>query len=175
MDLTRESAERIFALFQSRDIDAVLAVFAEDAIVFDPHYPVPEMRGKAAIRRGFAWAFGNMEKSGFAIRTFWPAAGGTGEAGNASARASAAGSGATAEGSPTSGASATCASGCAAMEVDTQHVFKGGMKIGFQQVFVIEARDGLVTRLQSYVPYPPPGIGGFLARLTRLVWRLKGV
>lgn len=147
MDLTRESAERIFALFQSRDIDAVLAIFAEDAIVFDPHYPVPDMRGKAAIRRGFAWAFGNMEKSGFTIRNFWPAAPGPIGCG--------------------------AAIDSAAVEVDTHHVFRGGMRVDFPQVFVIETRDGLVIRLQSYVPYAPPGIGGLLAKLTRFVWRLR--
>src|SRR5207248_1861195 len=45
----------------------------------------------------------------------------------------------------------------------------------FQQlVTVIETRNGLITRLQAYPPYGPPGIGGLLVRLTRLVWRLQG-
>ena len=48
------------------------------------------------------------------------------------------------------------------------------MKLNFPQVFVAESRDGLITRLQAYVPYPPPGICGLLTKLTRLIWKLQG-
>ena len=58
----------VLAAFVRRDLEGALAFFADDAIIFDPHYPVAEMRGKPAIRRGLAWALGNMEKPGFVIR-----------------------------------------------------------------------------------------------------------
>jgi ketosteroid isomerase-like protein len=61
-----------------------------------------------------------------------------------------------------------------AVEVDTHHVFKGGMQVRFSQVFVFETAEGKVVSLRAYVPYPPPGIASWLAGLTRLVWRLKG-
>ena len=62
----------------------------------------------------------------------------------------------------------------AAVEVDTHHLFKGGMELRFEQLFVIESREGKITRMQAYVPYGPPGVPGLLTRITRLVWRLKG-
>jgi ketosteroid isomerase-like protein len=43
-----------------------------------------------------------------------------------------------------------------ALEVDTNHVFQDGSEAHFPQVFVFETRDNLLTRLQAYVPYPPP-------------------
>src|SRR5712691_8110099 len=36
------------------------------------------------------------------------------------------------------------------VEVDTHHVVRGGMHVKFPQVFVIETRNGLITRLQAY-------------------------
>ncbi|MBI5651197.1 MAG: nuclear transport factor 2 family protein [Chloroflexi bacterium] len=136
--IDRAQVETMFAKFAAKDLNAVMAMFAEDAVVFDPHYPIPEMKGKAAIQRGFEWGLGNIEKPGFKFRNFW------------------------ADGDK------------AVVEVDTHHVFKGGMELKFPQVFVIETRDGRVTRLQAYVPYPPPGIGGLLAGLTRVIWKLQG-
>ncbi len=62
----------------------------------------------------------------------------------------------------------------AVVEVDTAHVLRGGMKLNFPQVFVIETRDGLITRLQAYEPYGPPGIGGLMLGLTRLMRKLTG-
>lgn len=42
------------------------------------------------------------------------------------------------------------------MEVATHHRMVTGQELDFPQVFVVETRDGKITRLQSYVPYPPP-------------------
>ena len=133
-----ELVQQLIAAFEARDLPAALALFAGDAMVIDPHYPVTEMKGKAAIKQGFEWAFTNIEKPGFTLRHLWI----EGDSG--------------------------------AMEIDTHHVFRGGMKVNFPQVFVIETRNGLITRLQSYTPYGPPGIGGLLIGLTRLTWRLQG-
>ena len=50
--------------------------------------------------------------------------------------------------------------GVAAVEVDTQHTFADGTRHEFPQVFVGEIdSDGLLRRLQSYLPYPPPAAG----------------
>ncbi len=124
--------------FLKRDLEAALAYFADDAVFYDPHYPIPEMKGIAAIRQGLAWGLGNLEKPGFTIRNWW----GNGESG--------------------------------AVELHTHHVFKGGMAVEFDQVFVFELQDGKITRLQSYVPYGPGGIGGVMAKATYLGWKLKG-
>lgn len=120
MLIDRTYVEQLFAAFAAKDLDAVMALFAEDASVFDPHYPTPLMIGKAAIRSGFEWAFGALQQPGFAIRNFW-----AGE-------------------------------NNAAVEVDTHHVMMGGLELNFPQAFVLEWRDGLIGRLQAYVPYPPP-------------------
>jgi len=137
-DITLDFVQQVFGTFEAKDLEAVMACFADDAVLFDPHYPVPEMRGNDAIRRGLAWGLGNMKQPGFTVRHLWV----SGET--------------------------------AAVEVDTHHVFKGGIEARFPQVFVIESRDGLITRLQAYPPYGPPGVGRLLTRLTRLIWRLQG-
>ena len=61
-----------------------------------------------------------------------------------------------------------------AMEVDTHHRLQGGMEVKFEQAFVFETRAGKLTRLQSYVPFRPLGIGGLIGKATGLVWRLQG-
>ncbi len=134
----RAYVERALDTVMALDVEGTMALFADDALLFDPHYPVPAMKGKAAIRQGLEWGMGSMQKMGFVIRGFW-----------------------------TTGDSAV-------VETDTHHVLKGGMKLDFPQVFVIETCDGKISRWQSYVPYPAPGIGGLLAKLTRCMWRLQG-
>jgi len=137
-NMDKELVEQMFQAFETKDTKTVLSFFSDDAVLFDPHYPVPEMKGKAAIEQGCKWAFGSIKKPSFTIRRLW-IEGDTG-----------------------------------AVEVDTHHVFEGGMELEFSQVFVIETRDGLITRLQSYLPYGAPGIGGLVTKATRLMWRLQG-
>jgi len=136
--MSKTLIDNLIAAFEAKDLEQVLSFFSESALVYDPHYPVPEMKGKAAIRQGFEWGLNNLKKPGFHIRNYW------------------------------------LNSDKAVVEVDTHHIFKGGMEFKFPQVFVIETEEGLITRLQSYVPYPPHGIGGLLARFTRLLWKLQG-
>ncbi len=62
----------------------------------------------------------------------------------------------------------------AVIEVDTAHVLKQGMRLNFPQIFVIETKDGLITRMQAYEPYGPHGINGFVLSLTRLSRKLSG-
>jgi ketosteroid isomerase-like protein len=136
--MTREDIQRLIDAFEAKDLEAVLAEFAEDAYIYDPHYPQTDMVGKDAIRQGMEWAFGNMEKPGFTIRNLW------------------------------------IEDDKAALELDTHHVFKGGMELVSPQVFIIETRDGLITRLQSYMPYRPGGLGGWMAKAVGLSWRVRG-
>jgi ketosteroid isomerase-like protein len=54
--------------FMAKDLDAALAFFAEDALLIDPHYPEPRMKGRAAIERGVKWGLESLERPGFSIR-----------------------------------------------------------------------------------------------------------
>jgi ketosteroid isomerase-like protein len=63
----------------------------------------------------------------------------------------------------------------AAVEVDCDHVLRGGRRLAFQQVFVADVREGRIARLQAYEPYGPGGLVGWVLRLTRLWRRLRRV
>ena len=136
----RTLVECAFATVESMNLLATLALFADDAVVIDPHYPQPRMAGKAAIEQGLRWGFGSMRKMGFPIVNYFEDD--TGRK--------------------------------AVVEIATSHVLSTGMKLDFSQIFVVEVRDGLVTRLQAYEPYGPTGIPGAILGVTRLVWRLTG-
>src|SRR5690349_7198894 len=74
--LLRQLVERSFAAVEAKDLDAVLASFDDTAELFDPHYPVPHMVGKAAIADGLRWAFGGMKQFGFTIVNYCESANG---------------------------------------------------------------------------------------------------
>ena len=134
----RATVEQLIGAFEARDLGAVLALLADDAVLIDPHYPSPRMRGKGAIAGGLRWSFSNLETLRFPIVTYFESA-----------------------------------DGChAAVEVAAAHVARGGMRLTIPQVFIIDVRDGLVTRVQAYPPYGPGGIGGLLLRFARLRRRL---
>jgi ketosteroid isomerase-like protein len=124
--------------FMAKDLPAVMALIADDAVLYDPHYPQQRMVGKAQIERGLTWGLASLKQPGFTVRNLW------------------------------------LAEHSGVVELDTHHVLMGGMKIKFDQVFVFDLREGKITRLQSYVPYSPPGIGGLLSKVTRLAWRIQG-
>ena len=113
--------------FEAKDVDGVVALFASDGVLSDPHYPPPvgpTMVGHDAIRQGIAWGVGIIERPHFSVRNEL-----AGENG----------------------------SQLGALEVDTHHVLLGGAVAAFTQVFVGEVDDhGLFRRVQSYAPYPPP-------------------
>ena len=122
----------------AKDLIAALALFADDALLIDPHYPEPRMKGRAAIERGLKWGLASLEKPGFSIRN-------------------------------------RAAQGALEFyEVDTRHKLKLGPTIAFEQVFVVQMRDGKIVRLQAYEPYPAPGIAGVIRRVTWLTWKLRG-
>jgi ketosteroid isomerase-like protein len=60
----------------------------------------------------------------------------------------------------------------AALEVEAHHMLPGGRKLELSQVFVIDARDGRVARLQAYQPNGPGGLVGVVLGLTRVARRL---
>ncbi len=62
----------------------------------------------------------------------------------------------------------------AAVETATHHIVKGGMKLNFPQVFIFDAADGRITRMQAYEPYGPHGIVGCFLFLGRLKTSLFG-
>lgn len=67
----KEITEAAFKALERGDKEATIAAFADNAVLFDPHYPEPEMRGKEAIRKGLDWGFGSMRQFGFVpVRVF---------------------------------------------------------------------------------------------------------
>lgn len=57
--------ERLFRALEARDKQAALTCFTEDARLFDPHYPTPQMNGRAEIEAGLDWGLSVMREFGF--------------------------------------------------------------------------------------------------------------
>jgi hypothetical protein len=47
---------RTFATVEAKDLEAMMSLFADDAVVIDPHFPTPQMQGKAVITEAFRGA-----------------------------------------------------------------------------------------------------------------------
>lgn len=62
--------ERTFATIEAKDLDALMRLFADDALVIDPHFPTPQMRGKAAITDAFREAISGMRSFGYTTVTY---------------------------------------------------------------------------------------------------------
>ena len=71
-DAVHAIGKAMFDALMRGDKEATIAAFADDAEIFDPHYPRPHMRGKAEIRAGLDWGFGSMKSFGFDIRHYFP-------------------------------------------------------------------------------------------------------
>jgi ketosteroid isomerase-like protein len=124
---------------EAKDLPAVLDLLADEPALIDPHYPVPQMLGRAAITDGLGWAFGNIAEFRFeTIQAY-----GSGDGAHA------------------------------AVEVDCHHVLRGGRKLEFRQVFVVDTRNGRISRLRAYEPYGPGGLVGLILTITRLGRRLR--
>jgi ketosteroid isomerase-like protein len=67
----QEVFDGMLQAFVSKDLPTCMSYFAEDAIVYDPHYPQPRMVGKAAIEQGIAWGMNSLEKPSFKLRHMW--------------------------------------------------------------------------------------------------------
>jgi ketosteroid isomerase-like protein len=62
---------RAFTALEARDLEAMMSLFADDAVVIDPHFPIPRMQGKAAIRKGFGGAMSSMRSFGYTIVNYF--------------------------------------------------------------------------------------------------------
>ena len=69
-----------FATVEAKNLDAMMSVFAEDAIVIDPHFPTPRMQGKAAITQGLRGAMAGMRSFGYTILNYYESENGQGAA-----------------------------------------------------------------------------------------------
>jgi ketosteroid isomerase-like protein len=56
---------RTFAAVQAKDLDTTMSLFADDAVLIDPHFPTPRMQGKAAITEGLRGAIAGMQSFGY--------------------------------------------------------------------------------------------------------------
>src|SRR2546421_8059587 len=44
---------RTFAAVEAKDVEAMMSLLADDAVIIDPHFPTPQMQGKVAITEAF--------------------------------------------------------------------------------------------------------------------------
>jgi ketosteroid isomerase-like protein len=63
--------EAMFAGVEAKDVDAALAPMAADIVLYDPHYPYPDMVGVDQVREGITWAFTQMKSMGFDIERWF--------------------------------------------------------------------------------------------------------
>ena len=56
-----------FATVEAKDLDAMMSVFAEDAVLIDPHFPTSRMQGKAVITKAMGEAMSGMRSFGYTI------------------------------------------------------------------------------------------------------------
>ncbi len=71
---------RTFATLQAKDLETLMHLFADDAVVIDPHFPTPRMQGKATIRKGFREAMSGMHSFGYTIVNYYESEHGQGAA-----------------------------------------------------------------------------------------------
>ena len=58
---------RAFATIEAKDLKAMMSLFADDAVVIDPHFPRSQMQGKAVITEAFREAMSGMRSFGYTI------------------------------------------------------------------------------------------------------------
>ncbi len=62
---------RTFSTLEAKDLEAMMSLFADDAVVIDPHFPTPQMQGKATIREAFREAISGMQSFGYTIVNYF--------------------------------------------------------------------------------------------------------
>ncbi len=62
---------RTFATVEAKDLEAMMSVFADDAVVIDPHFPTPQMQGKAVITEAFRGVMSGMRSFGYTIVNYF--------------------------------------------------------------------------------------------------------
>ncbi|GAA1830522.1 nuclear transport factor 2 family protein [Agromyces salentinus] len=73
----QQLVESMLAGVQALDVDAATATMSDDIVLYDPHYPYPDMVGIAAVREGLAWAFTQMASMRFDVERWFFGADGT--------------------------------------------------------------------------------------------------
>jgi ketosteroid isomerase-like protein len=71
MKIIEADIEAVLKSFETKDIDQIMPHFADEAILIDPHYPIIEMKGKDAIRKGLSWGLKPLVSASFEIEKFW--------------------------------------------------------------------------------------------------------
>ena len=71
MEITKVDLEAVFKSFESKDIEQIMTHFADDAVLIDPHYPIPEMKGKEMIIKGLIWGLKPLITASFNIEKIW--------------------------------------------------------------------------------------------------------
>lgn len=71
MELTSNDIESAFKAFESLTMDRILDIFADDAVLFDPHYPDPRMVGKKNIFKGIKWGLESLSRTRFFPIKIW--------------------------------------------------------------------------------------------------------
>jgi ketosteroid isomerase-like protein len=60
-----EVVTRTFAAVEAKDLDMMMSLFADDAVLIDPHFPILRMQGKVAIKEGMRGAIAEMQSFGY--------------------------------------------------------------------------------------------------------------
>ena len=63
----RQTMDGVIEAIESKDIGMLLSYFADDAVLFDPNFPVSKMEGKSVISCGYKWAFMALKEVGMSI------------------------------------------------------------------------------------------------------------
>lgn len=71
---------RTLTAIEAKDLGAMMSLFADDAVLIDPHFPMPQMQGKATITENFQGALTSMESFGYTIVNYFEDANGLGAA-----------------------------------------------------------------------------------------------
>ncbi|SRR5579884_2678604 len=61
---------RTFATIEAKDLEAMMSLFADNAVVIDPHFPTAQMQGRAVITEAFREAMSGMRSFGYTIKNY---------------------------------------------------------------------------------------------------------
>jgi ketosteroid isomerase-like protein len=67
---------RTFAGLEAKNLDLVMGLFADDAVLVDPHFPAPRIQGKRAIADALGGACAGMRSFGYTIVNYFESADG---------------------------------------------------------------------------------------------------
>lgn len=65
-----------FASLEAKDLEALMRLFADDAVLIDPHFPALHMQGKDVIRKSMGEAMSGMHAFGYTIVNYCESANG---------------------------------------------------------------------------------------------------